>query len=160
MPATFTYRAIAPDGKLRTGTLAGDTDRAVARELQRQGLTPIAVSAGRSRTAGLRLPSFGRGRRARDVLFFTQELATLLSSGVPLDRALSITSDLTEREQFRGVVGEVLRTLKGGRSLADSLATHPAYFSQLYVNMIRAGEASGSLAVVGSDACLRSSQAC
>ncbi len=144
--ATFSYRAVAADGKLRTGTLAGLSDRVVAQELKRQGLTPIAVSEGAARS--LRLPRFGRGRRARDVLFFTQELSTLLDAGVPLDRALSITADLSERPQFREVVGEVLRSIKGGRSLGDSLAAYPDHFSQLYVNMIRSGEASGSLGVV------------
>jgi general secretion pathway protein F len=148
VPAAFTYRALAPDGKLRTGALDGDTERAVARELQRRGLTPISVVAGRAKAPPFRLPQFGRSRRARDVLFFTQELASLLTSGVPLDRALAITSELTERTQFREVIGEVLRSLKGGRSLADSMAAHRQYFSELYVNMIRAGEASGSLAVV------------
>ena len=94
------------------------------------------------------MPGLGRGRRARDVLFFTQELSSLLTAGVPLDRALGISAELSERPKFREVVGEILRSLKGGRSLAESLAGHPEYFSDLYVNMIRAGEASGSLAVV------------
>ncbi len=67
---------------------------------------------------------------------------------MPLDRALSITCELTEGSQFRLIVLDVLRVLKGGRSLADSLGTHPAYFSDLFVNMVRAGEASGSLASV------------
>src|SRR5712692_6107478 len=145
---TFTYKAFAPDGKVRTGTLSGESDRAVASELRRQGLTPIAVAAGQGRKARFELPRFGRGKRVRDVLFFTQEISTLLGAGVPLDRALTITSELTERRQFRNVVADVLRALKGGRSLADSLATHPEYFSELYVNMMRAGEASGSLAPV------------
>ena len=95
----------------------------------------------------IKLPSFGRGKR-RDVLFFTQELSTLLNSGVPLDRALSITAELTERTGFRFIVLDVLRVLKGGRTLADSLATHPDYFSDLYINMVRAGEASGALGVI------------
>jgi general secretion pathway protein F len=92
------------------------------------------------------LASFGKGRR--DVLFFTQELSTLLNATVPLDRALSITAELTEHASFRFIVLDILRVLKGGRSLADSLGTHPDYFSDLYVNMVRAGEASGSLAVI------------
>src|SRR5207253_6370948 len=61
---------------------------------------------------------------------------------------LSITAELTERPAFRFIVLDILRVLKSGRSLADSLATHPQYFSGLYTNMVRAGEASGSLAVV------------
>ena len=95
----------------------------------------------------INLPAFDRGKR-RDVLFFTGELSTLLNAGVPLDRALSITAELTERASFRALVTDVLRMLKGGKSLADSLATHPAHFSELYINMVRAGEASGSLAQI------------
>jgi type II secretory pathway component PulF len=67
---------------------------------------------------------------------------------VPVDRALSITSELTERPAFRAIVQDVIRVLKSGKSLADSLGTKPDYFSELYVNMVRAGEASGSLAAV------------
>jgi len=145
--ASFHFRAVAPDGKLRTGTLAGASDRQVAEELRRQGLVPVYVGAQPQKTAGLKLPAWGRGRR-RDVLFFTQELATLLKAGVPLDRSLSITTELTERDLFREVLQDVLRILKGGKSLADSLAAHPEHFNDLYVNIVRAGEASGALAPV------------
>lgn len=146
--ATYFFKAVAPDGKLRTGSLTGETDKVVARELRRQGLTPIYVGAEPKKSGiELRLPRFARGRR-RDVLFFTQELSTLLNAGVPLDRALAITGELTERPQFRFIVLDVLRVLKSGKPLADSLATHPEYFSDLFVNMVRAGEASGALALI------------
>src|SRR5580658_3039368 len=142
--ATFHYRAVAADGKLRSGVITAESSKTVARELIRQGLTPVYVGFEEKKSAALKLPEFGSGRR-RDVLFFTQELSTLLNSGVPLDRALSITSELTTRQQFRTVVLDILRAIKGGKSLADSLALHPAYFSDLFINMVRAGEASGSL---------------
>ncbi len=143
--ATFFFRAVASDGKVRTGSLAGDNERLIARELRKQGLTPIYVGvAPKGASFEIKLPSF-TGRKRRDVLFFTQELSTLLNSGVPLDRALSITAELTERQAFRFIVLDVLRVLKGGKTLADSLGTHPDYFSDLYVNMVRAGEASGAL---------------
>jgi general secretion pathway protein F len=145
--AAFYFRAVTPDGKLRTGTLSGASEREVARELRRQGLIPVYVGSEPKKGFALRLPAWHRGRR-RDVLFFTQELATLLGAGVPLDRALAITSELTEHTEFRLVVQDVLRILKGGKSLADSLAAHPEYFSELYVNIVRAGEASGALAPV------------
>jgi len=148
MASTFHFRAVAPDGKMRTGILHGDTERVVAQELRKQGLTPVYVGTGQKRSIDIKLPAFlTRGRR-RDVLFFTQELSTLLNAGVPLDRALSITSELTEHTQFRSVVSDIIRVLKGGKSLADSLSTRPDYFTDLYVNMVRAGEASGSLASV------------
>jgi len=149
MPTTtFHFRAVASDGKVRTGALTGDSERGVAGELRKQGLTPIYVgTAPKSGGIEIKLPSFSRIGR-RDVLFFTNELSTLLNAGVPLDRALSITAELCERPAFRTVVLDVLRVLKSGRTLADSLATHPRQFTELYINMVRAGEASGALAVI------------
>ena len=146
--ATFFFRAVASDGKVRSGSLSGDNEKWIARELRKQGLTPVYVGVTpRGSSFEIKLPSFVKGKR-RGVLFFTQELSTLLNAGVPLDRALSITGELTERPAFRLIVLDVLRVLKGGRSLADSLATHPDYFSDLYINMVRAGEASGALAQI------------
>jgi general secretion pathway protein F len=144
---TFHFRAVATDGKTRTGTLAAESDKAVVRELRRQGLTPVYVGLEQQRSFDIRLPSFGGGRQ-KDILFFTQELSTLLNSGVPVDRALTIATELTERAEFRSVLNDVIRVLKGGKPLADSLGTHPEYFPELYVNMVRAGEASGSLGPV------------
>jgi general secretion pathway protein F len=146
--STYFFRAVASDGKLRSGSLTGENEKSIARELRKQGLTPVYVGAQPKKSGiELRLPTFSGGRR-RDILFFTQELSTLLNAGVPLDKAISITSELTEHSAFRFIVMDILRVLKGGRSLADSLATHPEYFSDLYVNMVRAGEASGALAAV------------
>jgi general secretion pathway protein F len=143
--ATYFYKAVASDGRVRTGSVAGETEKTVARDLRKQGLTPVYVGAqAQKKGLVLDLPDFASGKQ-RDVLFFTQELSTLLNAGVPLDRALSIASELTERTGFRSILLDVLRVLKGGKSLADSLATHPKYFSDLYVNMVRAGEASGAL---------------
>ncbi|HEY4363324.1 MAG TPA: type II secretion system F family protein [Bryobacteraceae bacterium] len=146
MATAFHYRAVASDGKVRTGTLSAETERMVAAELRRQGLIPVFVGTGQAKKKGIefKLPAFDHGKR-RDVLFFTGELSTLLNAGIPLDRALAITAELNERASFRALVTDVLRVLKGGKSLADSLATHPSHFSELYINMVRAGEASGSL---------------
>ena len=145
--ASFYFKAVAADGKLRTGRLQGETEKAIAAELRRQGLIPVYVGAGPRDNRQLRLPAFRPGRR-RDVLYFTQELATLLKAGVPLDRSLAITAELSERPAFRAVVQDVLRAIKGGNSLADSLGEHPEYFPELYRSMVRAGEASGALAAV------------
>jgi len=143
----YYFRAVASDGQLRTGTIHAETERFVAKELRRQGLTPVYVGSQPKKSFELKLPSFS-GAKRKDVLFFTHELSTLLSAGVPVDRALSITLELTDRASFRVLVQNVLRVLKGGKSLADSLGAHPEHFSELYINMVRAGEAGGSLAVV------------
>jgi general secretion pathway protein F len=147
MAASFHFRAITSDGKARTGTLVGESDKEVARELRKQGLTPVYVGLEQKKGFEFELPDLGGGRK-KEVLFFTTELTTLLNSGIPVDRALQISTELAEKPAFRMVILDVLRVLKGGRSLADSLATHPKYFSDLYVNMVRAGEASGSLGVI------------
>jgi general secretion pathway protein F len=146
--ATFFFRAVASDGKVRNGSLTGDDEKVVARELRKQGLIPVYVGAAPTGASfEFKLPAFG-ARKRRNVLFFTQELSTLLSAGIPLDRAIGITAELTEQASFRFIVLDVLRVLKSGKPLAESLATHPDYFSDLYINMVRAGEASGSLAVI------------
>jgi general secretion pathway protein F len=147
MATAFHFRAVASDGKLRTGTLTADTERIAAQELKRQGLIPVYVGAEQKRGFQINMPVWNTSRRS-DILFFTQELSTLLNAGVPVDRALSITAELTERSEFRALVLDVVRLLKGGKALADSLAAHPLYFSELYINMVRAGEASGSLASI------------
>src|SRR5436305_5649011 len=104
MASTFFFRAVASDGKVRTGSVNGEDEKLIVRELRKQGLTPIYVGVAPKNTGiELKLPSFGGGRR-RDILFFTQELSTLLNAGVPLDRSLSITAELTERAAFRFLV--------------------------------------------------------
>jgi general secretion pathway protein F len=146
--ATFFFRAVASDGKIRSGSLAGDNEKNVAVDLRKQGLIPVYVGiAPKSVNFEIKMPAFA-GRRRHNVLFFTQELSTLLNASVPLDRALSITAELTDKPSFRVLVLDVLRILKSGKTLADSLATHPDHFNELYINMVRAGEAAGSLAVV------------
>lgn len=146
---TFHFKAVAADGKTRTGVLMGESQKSVARELSRQGLTPVHVGVVAQKSAALdfKLPGFGGGKR-KDILFFTQELTTLLNSGIPLDKALSIAAEITERPQFKEIIVDILRMLKGGKAFGDCLAAHPAYFSELYINMVRAGEASGALGPV------------
>lgn len=145
---SFHFRAVASDGKVRTGSVPAEDEKRVARELRKQGLVPLYIGlAPERKSREISLPKFKFGKR-RDVLFFTQEISTLLNAGVPLDRALSITVELSERAEFRSVVSDVLRTLKGGKSFADSLASRPDYFADIYVNMVRAGEASGSLQAI------------
>ncbi|MFM2124531.1 MAG: hypothetical protein RL328_982, partial [Acidobacteriota bacterium] len=148
MATTFFFRAVAADGKPRTGTVTAESDKLVAAELRRQGLIPVYIGLEKGSTGlNITLPRLGGGKR-KDVLFFTQELSTLLNAGIPLDRALSIAGELTTKGEFRSVVLDVTRLIKGGRSLADALSAHPAYFPDLYTNMVRAGEASGSLAQI------------
>lgn len=147
MATTYQFKAVGQDGRVRTGSLPGESEKKVIAELRKQGLTPVYVGLEPQGKSELKLPKLNFGKR-KDILFFTQELSTLLNSGVPLDRALSITTELTTRAEFKSVVSDVLRTIKGGKSLADALGAKPDYFPEFYVNMVRAGEASGSLGAI------------
>src|SRR4029453_14431665 len=87
-----------------------------------------------------------RSVRGRDLVAFTQELATLVEAGLPLDRALAILGELTPSARLGAVAGALLAAGRGGTSLGDALAQHsPRPFSRLYVNMVRAGEKGGVL---------------
>jgi general secretion pathway protein F len=113
------------------------------------GLVPLEIAtrkSGSPLTLNLRLKWRRIGHK--DLMFFTQELSTLVNAGLPLDRSLSICQQLSEKSQVRQMVEDLLHGIKEGKTFADSLASHPEAFSKLYINMIRAGEASGTLSQV------------
>ena len=95
----FYFRAVASDGQIRTGAIHAESERLVAFELRRQGLTPVYVGKEAKSSVEIKLPSFSGGRK-RDVLFFTQEISTLLSAGVPVDRALGILGDCAKNGEI------------------------------------------------------------
>ncbi|MCI0623452.1 MAG: type II secretion system F family protein [Acidobacteria bacterium] len=131
------------------GTVDDVTDKAVAFKLQGMGLIPIEIAS--RKTSQQWTPDWGwrfGGISAKEVMFFTQELSTLVNAGLPLDRSLAICKQLSDRPRVQAMVDEVLQGIKQGKTFADSLASHPKVFSKLYINMVRAGEASGSLPLV------------
>ena len=150
---TFQYTATDSSAKVIRGSMEAAEERVVVAWLRANGYYPIKVGqpgAPAEAQPGLaRLPTrFARGPSAQDVLAFTQQLATLLEAGMELDRSLAILLDLTDNHRFRSVLRGILIDVQGGSSLADSLAKHPRLFSRLYVNMVKAGEASGVLETI------------
>jgi general secretion pathway protein F len=147
--AVFAYRAADPRGQTIDGVMEAPDARAVAERLHRDAYFPIAIApqARRRRLLGLAWPALGRRRiPGRDLVALTQQLATLLEAGLPLDRALGIQAELAPSARLRVIMGDVLRSVRGGTSLADALAKHhPHPFSRLYINMVRAGEKGGVL---------------
>jgi type II secretion system protein F len=148
--AQFQYRAADGEGQILEGTIeAAEVSAAVAR-LQDRGLIPLTVgepAAKRSGLASISLPtiSFKRGVKGRDLLVFTNEMSTLLAAGLPLDRSLSILSELADSAEMKRVTRDVLHSVQRGKSLAEALGAHPKVFEPLYVNMVKAGEIGGVL---------------
>ncbi|HUG37843.1 MAG TPA: type II secretion system F family protein [Candidatus Limnocylindrales bacterium] len=145
----YVYRAADRGGRTIDGVMDAPDSRAVVERLQRDAYYPIKVAVqGEERTAfGLTLP-VGRGRRVagKDLVELTQQLASLLEAGVPLDRALGILEELTSHTRLREITADLLASVRGGSSLSDALARHhPRPFSRLYINMVRAGEKGGFL---------------
>jgi len=145
----FVYKAADQRGQTIDGVMEAADERSVVERLQRDAYFPIQVAPQRERSgmAGLARAGLGqRGIRGRDLVAFTQQLATLLEAGLPIDRALAIQEGLTASPRLRAIAGDVLRSVRGGTSLGEALAKHhPRPFSRLYVNMVRAGERGGVL---------------
>jgi general secretion pathway protein F len=148
--AQFQYRATDAEGKILEGMIEATERNAAVARLQDRGLIPLRVAepdAKRSGLASISLPSFSfkRGVRGRDLLIFTHEMSTLLAAGMPLDRSLSILTDLSERPEMKRIVADVLQSVQRGKSLAEALAQHPTVFPPIYINMVKAGEIGGVL---------------
>ncbi len=144
--AEFFYKATTFDGKVLEGSLDADSEKTVSARLQQMGYLPIRISSVAARRPAAIPWPWGKHRiRNKHLLLFTQELATLLKSGSPLDRSLTLLIELTESPALKSVIQQVLKDIKGGKSFSEALSQHPKAFSRLYVNMIRSGEVGGFL---------------
>lgn len=137
---TFTYTARSTKGELKSATIdAPSRDDAVA-QLRRQRLTILKVDESRStpkKTGG----SIGM----RDIVIFTRQFSTMINAGLPLVQALEILARQSENKALAAVVREVVFDVESGNTVADAMRKHPKAFSDLYTNMVAAGEAGGIL---------------
>lgn len=147
----YRYKAVTPAGETQEGDMEGTAQSAIVDRLQALGLIPIRIEETTDRTGvtagGQRL--FGKKRVTQDdVAVFTQELATLLKAGLPLDRCLEILIGLSANEHVRQLMIQLREDVRGGAALSVALEVHKGVFTRFYLNMIRAGEAGGALDVV------------
>jgi general secretion pathway protein F len=146
----FAYKAVNSLGETEEGVRDALDEQQLIATLQTEGYIPIRVVPASAKSfLGLRLGIKQSKLSQKDIALFTGELATLLESGLPLDKSLLVLIDLTEdNERVTKLIGRVLEKVKGGSSLADALEKQSGIFSKFYLNMIRAGEAGGSLGEV------------
>jgi len=147
----FKYKAVTAEGRVTEGTLEAADQKTALTKIQEQGQLPIKVISSEDKglfSSELTLPWKRKRVRRADLLIFTQELATLTGAGLPLDRSLTILSGLTENEYLREIVKDLLREIKGGKSLSDAMEMYPHVFPKLYVSMVKAGEIGGALDVI------------
>ena len=143
----YRYKALDAHGELLDGQMEAASDADVIARLQEQGHMPVeARLATGSAFEGASWKQWRQRPFAGAMLVqFTQQLATLLGAGQPLDRALGILLEAPEDARSRRVIADIRDTVRGGAPLSQALERQHGLFSRLYVNMVRAGEAGGSL---------------
>ncbi len=142
----FTYTAKDQSGKPTTGKITAESrDQAVATLIKR-GLTPQTVKSagGKGMQMNIKLPGGGKVK-PNALVVFTRQFATMVAAGVPMLRSLTTLREQTSSPALKEILEKVVSDVQGGAQLSDSLAKHPKAFSEVYVNMVRAGEAGGIL---------------
>ncbi len=159
MPA-YSFEALTSDGEIRKGVMQADTAKAARGLLRAQALVPVQVEAvsggvnpeaGKAGEGGLNLNTKLFERRAFNttaLAIWTRQIAGLVSSGLPLERALASLSDEAPIESQRNLVATLRAEVNGGATFAKALSQHPREFSSIYVAVIGAGEQSGNLGLV------------
>lgn len=143
----FLYVASSTQGKTVSGSIeAADRGAAIA-ALGKQQLTLLSIKEGSSKKSSFGLLDFlGKNKvKSDDLVMFTRQLSAMVSAGVPLLRALSSQQEHTDSQALKTVLGGIVRDVEGGLQLAEALAKYPNTFNDVYVNMVRAGEAAGIL---------------
>jgi general secretion pathway protein F len=143
----YRYKALNSRGEVLEGQMEAATDGEVVARLQEQGNLPMEARLDSEAGSGTSLRSLFAAKpfSGERLVQFTQQLSTLMGAGQPLDRSLTILLELPEDEKARRTIADIRDAVRGGASLSTALERQHGTFSRLYVNMVRAGEAGGSL---------------
>jgi general secretion pathway protein F len=148
----FQYSALDKDGNAVTGVLDADSPREAREKLRIRRVFVSEISMAAAAPSGSKeapwwkafLPK-GRGKSRAEISTVTRQISTLLGAGMPITEAMNAVIEQTQSRRIETVLRDIREKLASGASFADALETHPRYFTDLYINMVRAGEASGNL---------------
>jgi general secretion pathway protein F len=144
----YDYKVVDQSGEVIEGTMEGRDRRAVIDHLQSMDYLPVSVSEiapDEADVGELKVGHLLHRVTRRDVLTFTQQMATLFSAGLEIDRSLQIIITLTKKPRMRAVVEDLKEQVEEGANLSEALRRHPKVFGNLYSGMVHAGEAGGAL---------------
>ena len=148
----YEFTALNAAGKKIKGVLDADSLTAARQKIRNQGHYPVDIKETSTRSATDKPPLFsrqlGQSVKQQEIHIATRQLATLLGAGIPLVPALAGLGEQTANRALKTVLAQIMDAVNEGNALTSALAEHPRLFSKIYVNMVRAGEASGSLDVV------------
>ncbi len=152
---TYFYQATDTAGEIIEGDIEASDYRIAVQKVRSLNYFPIKVTQEKPDTSFFKKWKTPTGKAfsfskvsSNELMNFTQQLSTLISSKLTLDRSLTVTTELTEKETTRKMFQDIQKRVHAGSSFADSLAAYPNVFSKIYINMIRAGEMGGVLDVV------------
>lgn len=149
----YEYKALDKNGKSRKGIIDADSSSAARKKLRAGGNYPISIEESSSRSrrrqgGGASSVSLFDRVRSKEVHVFTRQLATLLGAKIPLVPSLTSLIAQTPNPAFKKIIAQIKESVNEGNTLTIAMAEHPRIFSSIYINMVRAGEASGSLDIV------------
>ncbi len=142
--AKFQYIAMERTGKSSKAVIESDSKDTAIETLRKQGLRVLSIQP-TSKSSSLNFNIGGTKVKTKDLVIFTRQLSTLVNAGVPLVRSIGTLQAQSESKALKTQLEAVVKKVEGGSSLADSIAEHPKTFSQIYINMVRAGEEGGIL---------------
>jgi type IV pilus assembly protein PilC len=129
----FTYTARSVNGELKSATIDAPNRDEVIKQLKQQRLNVVKIDEGTAT------------KKKRDIVIFTRQFSTMINAGLPLVQALDILATQSENPALKDVTRQVVFDVESGNTVADALRKHPSAFTDLYVNMVAAGEAGGIL---------------
>ena len=140
----YSYEARdAASNKIVKSTVQAESEIAAAKLLSAQGFTPLKIELEDDR-AGI-IKRFANRVTTKDKIVFTRQLATLIGAGLPLSQSMRTVHDQTQNKSMQQIVQEIIGDIEGGRSLSDAFSKHPKVFDNVYLALVSAGEASGTL---------------
>lgn len=142
---TYTYTARDPStGQKVKSTVQADNERSAAKLIQAEGLAPIEIKSEVKKGLG----SLGKKRnriKTKEKIIFSRQLSTLINAGLPLTQSLRNVNEQTENKALKEVINQIISDVEAGSAFSKALAKHPKVFNNIYVNLIEAGEVSGTL---------------
>src|SRR4030043_2061490 len=146
--AAYIYTAKDPKGGIIKGSVDGETQDVAVSKLREMGYFIVSIDKARDEKSGLRKPitfSFFNRIKIRDMVIFTRQFSTLISSGMSLLESLIVLEKQTPNPKFKTIISEIRMYVESGHSLSESMDRYPNVFNRLFVSLIRAGEAGGVL---------------
>ncbi|HNW39866.1 MAG TPA: type II secretion system F family protein [Candidatus Omnitrophota bacterium] len=140
---SYKYSAKDKKGQTVSGVIQAASEAEVADILQKKELVVFSLEFDKAASSHAKSPD--KKIKLDDLVIFSRQLATMIDAGIPLVNALGILAEQIENDNLRGIIGIVRQDIEAGTSFCDALAKHPLVFSDLFVNMVKAGEASGML---------------